>query len=371
MRYLRIGGIVLSLCVLLCGMALQSDSVVRASLICNLGAMALCFLEKPAQRASLFAPAACFLCAALALLSVQTGDPYLTVSGLSGEKIVPAGESAYRTVAACLFAVLVGASIGETALEGMLGKGAFGSRAGWSGAPVRVCALLCLLAGMGACLAPGLNEYIIVPPAVLNVTAMFAPLATGAVLCYAASARSKTAACLVLLLYLASAVFDPPLFARHAFFALAVSVFLCAKGNSGGSLLCLLPIPSVLALLWFYRADASAAGLYAGRLWQSVQDLAQPGGLDWILQIYARFDIWGCAGAGVGAGALLFLLGRLLRDSFLYAAPVLFALVWGCMMLFRGVGAMPALGDIVFFLVPYGLCLIVGCMRRTAAKRRK
>lgn len=371
MRYLRVGGIVVSLGTLLAGMALQMDQIVRASLFICFGAMAICFADKPAERASLIAPAACLLCSALALLANQTGDPFFAVPTGAGDQIVHAGESAYRTLGACLLGLLAGAWLGQTLLEGLLGKAAFGSRAGWAGAPVRICALLCMLVGMAACLVPGLSEWLIVPASVQTVTALFTTLATAGAACYIASARSRIASCIVLLLYLACAVFDPALFAEHLFFAAACSVLLCAKGDGRASLLCLAPVPAVCAALWLYKAEGSALGLYAGRLWQAAIDYAQPGGLEWILRVYARFGIYGYIAAGLAAGAFLFLLGRLLRDSFLYSAPVLYGLACGCVVLFKGTGCMPAVPDLVFFFAVYGLCLIVGCVRRASRKGKR
>lgn len=369
MRYLRAGGIVLSLCVLLCGMALQMDALAQAAVWLCLGAMAVCFLDRPPERASLMASAVCMCFAGMALLGGQAGT-FVIVPQADGDMLIPAGESAVRMLTACLFAMLAGGWLGQTALEGLLGRNAFASRAGWAGLPVRICALLCALTGMAACAVPGLTEYFEVPTSVQTVVSLFGALATGGVACYVASARSKVAACAVLLLYMASAVFDGALFAQHAFFAAAFSLLLCARGNGRRVLACLLPVPALLAAVWLYRVDGSALSLYAQRLWQAVCDFLQPGGMEWALQIYARFGIYGFAVAGVLAGALLFLLGRLLRDSFLYAAPVLFALGWGCLVLLRGLDFAPTLPDYVFFGIAYGLCLIVGCVRRASAKKR-
>lgn len=370
MRYLRATGVIGSLCMLLCGMALQMDALVRLSLLINVGAAFLCFLDQPAPRATLTMAMLCILGSALALLDAQGSGSFLTIHSALGDRIVPAGESAYRTVGACIFALLAGATIGETALEGLLGKTAFASRAGWAGVPVRACAILCLLTGMAACLAPVLCAYIAVPASILTVTELFTPLATGAAACYVASARSKTAAVAVLILYIACAVFDPALFALHAFFALVYSVLLCAKSGGREGLLCLMPAAGLLWAIWFNRTLDTAVGLQAARLWQAVVDFTQPGSLEWALQIYARFGIYGFAAAGIGAGALLFLLGRLLRDSFLYSAPVLWLLGWGGLILFKGVGSAPQIRDIVAFFVPFGLCLIVGCIRRANARKR-
>jgi len=370
MRYMRACGIVLSLAALLCGMALQMDAMTDAAVLICLGAMAVCYLDKPAERASLMAPAACFCAAAYAFLRLQPSDPFLLIPGMAGDRIVPAGESARRTLGACMYAMLAGAWMGETLLEGLIGKTAFGSRAGWSGAPVRICALFCMLIGAAACLIPGLTEWIALAPSVQTVASLFCALATGGAACYIAAARSKMAAALVLILYMACALFDPPLFARHAFYAAVFSVLITAKGNGRRGILFLLPAAAAIAAVWMYPADGSALSVYAGRLSASVTEYIAPGGLDWTLRLYARFGVPGFAAAGFACGALLFLLGRLLRDSFLYSAPVTAAMGWGCMILLKGVENKPVLQDYVFFFVPYGLCLIVGCMRRESGKRR-
>ncbi|MDO4740351.1 MAG: hypothetical protein Q4A66_06760 [Eubacteriales bacterium] len=369
MRYLRIAGVVGALGAVFCGVALQMDAPVRAALWICAGAIALTFPEKPAQRAVLLVFAGCFLGSALALLAAQEADPFLMLPMEAGEKIVPAGESAYRTVGACLCVLLCAVWLGSGLMESLLGRTAFAGRAGWAGAPVRICALLCLAAGMAACLLPGLSEWLAVPEALQTVGGLLTALATGAVACYIASSRSRVAACAALLLYLGCAVFDPPLFARHAFFAAVFSVLLCARSSDRTGLLCLLPVPAALAAVWVYRVEESALGLYAARLWQAVEQLAQPGGLEWILWIYARFGIFGYAAAGACLGAVLYLVGRLLRDSFLYSAPALWALGWGGLFLLRGPSHAPALEDAVFFCIAYGLCLIVGCVRRAPAKR--
>ena len=142
------------------------------------------------------------------------------------------------------------------------------------------------------------------------------------------------------------------------------------KGNGRRGILFLLPAAAAIAAVWMYPADGSALSVYAGRLSASVTEYIAPGGLDWTLRLYARFGVPGFAAAGFACGALLFLLGRLLRDSFLYSAPVTAAMGWGCMILLKGVENKPVLQDYVFFFVPYGLCLIVGCMRRESGKRR-
>lgn len=370
MRYLRAGGIILSLGTLLAGMALQTDALIDAALLICLGAMALCFLEQPAQRAALIAPALCFTAAALSFLAVQTADPFLTVPGAAGERIVPAGESARRTLGACLYALLAGAWLGETLLEGLIGKNAFGSRAGWAGAPVRICAALSALIGMAACLVPGLTEWIAMPDAVQTVLGLFRALAAGGLACYIASARSKIAASAAIALYIACAVFDPNQFALHLFNAIVLSLLLCAKSDGRAGLLCLLPAAAAIAAVWSYRVDGSALSLYAENLSASVLRFAQPSGLEWVPAVYARFGVLGFAALGFGCGALLFLLGRLLRDSFLYSAPVLWLLGWGGLVLFKGVSSAPQIRDIVAFFVPFGLCLIVGCIRRANARKR-
>ncbi len=370
MRLVRVGGLVAAMCALLCGMALRMDSLSRASIWICLGAMGLCFAEKPQQRASLLGPAICVACSGALLMNGQAGE-FMLVPGAAGDMLYPAGESASRTLAGCIFALIGGAWIGQMLMEAFLGKGAFGAPAGYAGLPVRFAALLCALIGMGACMAPGLTEYIRVPASVQTVLAFFGAFATSGTACYVAASKTKVSACIVLLLYMACAVFDAVLFAQHAFFALAFSLFLCARGNSRKVLVCLVPVPAVLLLCKLYPADNSALSLYAQRLWQGIADFAAPGGLEWILQIYARFGVLGYIVAGLLAGALLYLLGRLLRDSFLYAAPVLFALSWACLALLRGLDFAPSVPDYVFFAIAYGLCLIVGCIKRASRAKPK
>lgn len=371
MRYLRAGGIILSLAVLLCGMALRMNGMTDAAMLTALCAMMICYLEKPSERATLIACAVCFCTAAYALLGVQADDPFILIPGRVGEQIVPAGESARRTLGACMYALVAGSWMGETLAEGLLGRGAFGRGAGWSGAPVRICAVFCMLTGAAFCLVPALGEQLVLPPAVLTVASLFTPLATGGVACYIASARSKMAASLMLVVYMACAVFDPALFARHAFFAAVFSVLLTAKAESRRGLLYLFPVALSIGLAWAYRVEGSALSMYAQRLWQSLWEYVQPGKMDWTLRIYARFGVPGFAAVGFVCGAFLFLLGRLLRDSFLYSAPAMAALGWGCMVLLKGVENAPAIADYVFFFVPYGVCLIVGCMRRAPSKKRR
>lgn len=370
MRYLRAAGIIISLGALLCGMAMSMDSFCAAAIWICISAMAICFCECPPERAALLAPAVCFAFAGAALMAEQTGT-FLRIPDGAGDVLLPAGESAFRTLAGCILAVLIGAWLGETSLEGVLGRTAFANRAGYSGAPVRVCAFLCLLCGMATCAAPFLAEYVSLPESARNVLSLIAALSTGALACYIASARSNVAAVLALLLYIACAVFDEALFANHLFFAAVYSVLLCARADGRRAILCIVPVPAVLALLYFYRVDGSALSLYVQRLYQACVDFFQPGGLTWCLRLYARFGVGGYVVVGALSGALLFLLGRLLRDSFLYAAPVMFALAGLSLVLFKGMEHAPTLSDCVFFCIVYGLCLIVGCIRRASGRGKR
>lgn len=372
MRYLRVGGMVVSLAVLLAAMALQMNALVQTALLICLAGIAICYVQKPTERATTVAPAVCLLAAGLSLLALQTDDPFLLLETAEGSRAVPAGESAYRTLGACLYALLLGLWLGETASEGLLGRTALGVKAGWAGAPVRVCAFACALVGMAICAVPALSEWIAISDSAQGFLKILNAMATAGVACYIPAARSKIAALVALLLYLACAVFNPELFAMHAFFALVFSVLLSGRGDGPQALVCLVPVPIALAAVWFYRVEGSALSLYAEKLSQALVDFWKPGGMAWVLQVYARLGIFGCALVGAMAGVLLFLLGRLLRDSFLYAAPSAFFLTWGCLALLKGVPSMPSsLSYAVFFALVYGLCLIVGCVRRTSSKKRQ
>lgn len=371
MRYLRAGGAVVSLAVLLAGFLLDMDALIPAALYICAGAMALGALDKPESRVAPLLACVCALAAGLAALASQNASPVFVLPGNAGDTLIPAGESAYRTMGACVYSLLIGCWLGATAMEAAFARGGL-APAGYAAFPVRACALLISLPGMFAAAAPGLSEWIRLPAIPENALALLCALSTPAVAAYAACSRYRGASALLLLIYLLSAAYTPALFASRAFFALVFSFLLCVRGDGRFGFAFALPPLLVIAIALFYRAEESALTLYLTRLSDALRLFFTPGGFDWAIRLYARLGLPGLALAGAFGGALCFFLGKLLRDSFVYAAPAMALLGWGCLFLAKGAAGMPTLADGVLFLSVYGLCLIVGAARRAkkSSKRR-
>lgn len=369
MRIVSIGGSVVCLCALLCGMALGLDVLCRISVWLCAGMVCLSFGQNPRKRAALFCVTVCAVIGGMRLLSAQTGSFFLMPTP-AGDTLLSAGESAYRTLCACLVAVIGCMWFGQMLLESLF------SREDGSQPPVRATmavrstALLCLTAGMGACAVPGIGQLVEIPASVQTVVAFCGALATGAVFCFTASTRSQRLSQMLLLVYMASALFSPDRFGQHARTALFLSVLLCARGGRD-ALLWALPVPLSLCCLYIAQAGVTSYALFARPLWQAVTVTFSKGEMGWFLFLYARMGVWGYVLVGLFAGALLYLLTRLLRDSFAFAAPILFLLCGGSYILLCGLEALPAISDGVFFLVPYGLCGLAACMRRATPPPRR
>ena len=364
MRYVRAGGIVLSVGLLLAGLGLANAQLTRASLLLCAAAMTVCFLEKPGLRAAWYVPALCLMLSGWQRLLSLTDAPMFVLPAAQGDWLVPAGESAYRTYAACVLAVAGCAWLGETAVETLLARPSR-EDAGWAGAPVRIVALLPVLLGAAVAAAPALSEWVVLPAIDPALRELLFGVAAAALVCYCAAARFRALAFFAILLYLVSAAFDSAVFAQRALLSALLALLTLARcggwlGLAGPAL-----VGAVLTAVLIWPADSSALSLYALRLRQELLAALAPGENLWIVRLWARLGYPGLCAAGAIGGALCFFLGRLLRDSFVYAAPSLAALSLGSRALLKGEAALPTLTEAVLFGSVWGVCLIVGCIRRS------
>ena len=370
MRFVRICGIVLPVGLLLAGLGLPNDALASASLPLCAAAMVACWLERPGMRASWLVPALCLLISGWSRLAALTDAPMFILPNAQGDWLVPAGESAMRTYAACVLALAVSAWLGETAVETFLSRPSQDG-AGWAGAPVRIVALLPVLLGVAVSAAPALTEWVAIPAIDPAVRELLFAVAAAALVCYCAAARFRLLAFLAILAYLGSAVFDAALFAQRALLAAVLAMLMTARCDSWLGLLGPACAAAVIVLAIAYPTDGSIVSLYAQRLRPLLLADLTPGENVWIVRLWARLGYPGLCAAGAIGGALCFFLGRLMRESFVYAAPSLAVLCWGSRILLKGETALPTVVEAVFFGAVWGVCMIVGCIRRSQKRERR